>query len=194
MAMDAVPDTVAELVEPAVEGDREAISELLTRLRPRVVRYCRARIGRSPETYSSADDVAQEVLLAVFTALPRYAGSGSGFLPFVYGIASHKVTDAYRRRAQDRTRLEAGPHDMPDSTAGPEQRALQSELSGRLSLLLETLTPHQREVLRLRLLVGLTVTETAYAVSGSPGAVRVAQHRALANLRTTLEGSEHALL
>jgi RNA polymerase sigma-70 factor (ECF subfamily) len=38
----------------------------------------------------------------------------------------------------------------------------------------------------LRVVVGLSAEETAEAVGSTPGAVRVAQHRALARLRRTL--------
>ena len=61
-----------------------------------VVRYCRARLGRITGHYYVADDVAQEVCLAVLAALPRYRDMGRPFASFVFGIASHKVADAVR--------------------------------------------------------------------------------------------------
>jgi RNA polymerase sigma-70 factor, ECF subfamily len=42
----------------------------------------------------------------------------------------------------------------------------------------------------LRVVVGLSAEETAEAVGSSPGAVRVAQHRALARLRAEVIGAE----
>lgn len=44
----------------------------------------------------------------------------------------------------------------------------------------------QREILVLRVVVGLSAEETAEAVGSTPGAVRVAQHRALNRLRSML--------
>jgi RNA polymerase sigma-70 factor (ECF subfamily) len=52
--------------------------------------------------------------------------------------------------------------------------------------LLAELSDTQRDVLTLRLVVGLSVAETAEATSMSLGAVRVCQHRALAKLRKML--------
>jgi RNA polymerase sigma-70 factor, ECF subfamily len=43
--------------------------------------------------------VAQEVCLAVLSALPRYRNMGRPFVSFVFGIASHKVADAARNAA-----------------------------------------------------------------------------------------------
>ena len=76
--------------------------------------------------------------------------------------------------------------DLPDAPAphdGPEQQALAGELAQRLGGLLHQLTPRQREVLVLRIAVGLSAEETAQAVGSTPGAVRVTQHRALNRLR-----------
>jgi len=65
-----------------------------------VVRYCRARLGRITGQYQVADDVAQEVCIAVLSALPRYRDMGRPFASFVFGIASHKVADAVRAAAR----------------------------------------------------------------------------------------------
>jgi DNA-directed RNA polymerase specialized sigma24 family protein len=51
---------------------------------------------------------------------------------------------------------------------------------------MELLTPRQRKVLILRVVVGLSAEETAGAVGSTPGAVRVAQHRALNRLRAAV--------
>ncbi|MGH4025455.1 MAG: sigma factor, partial [Pseudonocardiaceae bacterium] len=76
------------LVGAAVRGDPAAVQDLLRWITPLVVRYCRARVGRGDRTFASADDVAQEVCLAVLTALPSYRDQGRPFLAFVYGIAA----------------------------------------------------------------------------------------------------------
>ena len=58
----------------------------------------------------------------------------------------------------------------------------------RLGHLLHKLTPRQREVLVLRIAVGLSAEETAQVVGSTPGAVRVTQHRALNRLRGVIGG------
>lgn len=173
-------------VAGAVAGDPQAAARLLEIIRPLVVRYCRGRIGGLERGYATADDLAQEVCLAVFTALPGYRDQGRPFLAFVYGIAQHKVADA--RRAAARDRADAVP-DLPDRAAtgpGPEQLALRGELNDRLSRLLEVLPERQRDIVLLRVVVGLSAEETADAVGSTPGAIRVSQHRALLRLRRLL--------
>jgi RNA polymerase sigma-70 factor (ECF subfamily) len=77
-----------------------------------------------------------------------------------------------------------------EGDVGPEQRALQGELNERMSQLLRVLPDKQREIVVLRVVVGLSAEETADAVGSTPGAVRVAQHRALARLRKVLAAEE----
>jgi RNA polymerase sigma-70 factor (ECF subfamily) len=180
------PGDIAATVSDAVNGDPRAVERLLAHVRPLVVRYCRARVGRQERSFASADDVAQEVCLAVLTALPSYRDQGRPFLAFVYGIAAHKVADAHRAAARNRSEPVADVPDEPDEQAGPEQRAMRGELSGEMAELLKVLPPKQREIVVLRVVVGLSAEETADAVGSTPGAVRVAQHRALTRLRAAL--------
>jgi RNA polymerase sigma-70 factor, ECF subfamily len=175
-----IPD---ELVARAMVADRAAVGELLATIRPLVVRYCRARLGRFDRSSVSADDVAQEVCLAVLTALPGYRVQGRPFLAFVYGIASHKVIDAHRAATRNRSEPVPDVPDRVESADGPEQHTLRVELSEEMKRLLDRLPEKQREILVLRVVAGLSAEETADAVGSTPGAVRVAQHRALSRLR-----------
>lgn len=173
-------------VGAAIGGDRASMERLLRVIQPLVLRYCRARVGRQERTFASADDVAQEVCFAVLTALPSYKDQGRPFLAFVYGIAAHKVADSHRFAARNRSEPMAEVPDTPDLDENPEARALQGELADKMDQLMAQLAPKQREILRLRVVVGMSAEETAELVGSTPGAVRVAQHRALSRLRKML--------
>ena len=176
-------------VAQAVAGSRDALREVVEIIRPVVVRYVRARIGSAERSGLSADDVAQEVCLAAIQALPRYQDQGRPFLAFVYGIASHKVADAHRAAARNRSEPTDVVPERSSVEAGPEQMALQSDSAARLNRLLAVLPEKQREILTLRIVVGLSAEETAEAVGSTPGAVRVSQHRALARLKSEIAGA-----
>lgn len=179
------------VVAEAVAGNRDALREVLEIIRPIVVRYCRARVGTTERSGLSADDVAQEVCLAAITALPRYKDQGRPFLAFVYGIAAHKVADAHRAAARNRSDPTEVVPERFSLEAGPEQMALDSESAARMNKLLSVLPEKQREILILRVVVGMSAEETAEAVGSTPGAVRVAQHRALAKLKAEITATEH---
>src|ERR1700712_1376140 len=184
-------DGLDEVVVQAVAGDREALGKVLGIIRPIIVRYCRARIGSAERSGLSADDVAQEVCLAAITALPRYKDQGRPFLAFVYGIAAHKVADAHRAQGRNRADATDTLPDRPSLEAGPEQMAMDSDAAERMNKLLAILPEKQREILVLRVVVGMSAEETAEAVGSTAGAVRVAQHRALARLKSEIIATGH---
>jgi RNA polymerase sigma-70 factor (ECF subfamily) len=171
-----------DLTDLAVRGQPDAIESLLEQVRPMVVRYCRGRLGRISGHYHIADDVAQEVCIAVLAALPRYRDMGRPFASFVYGIASHKVADAVRTATRSAVPTEDLP-DGPDERPGPEEMAVAYIEAQRARDLLARLPGHLRELLVLRVVAGLSAEETGNVLGMTAGAVRVAQHRALARLR-----------
>ena len=116
-----------------------------------IVRYCRARLGQISGQYHIADDVAQEVCIAVLSALPRYRDMGRPFASFVFGIASHKVADAIRNAARLAIPTEDLP-DGPDGRPGPEETVVAYIEAERARALLARLPSHQRELLVLRVL------------------------------------------
>ncbi|WP_347306030.1 sigma-70 family RNA polymerase sigma factor [Corynebacterium sp. SA-MJD20WY100] len=177
-------DTDSELdglVPLAVDGNKRALQKLLAIIYPQVLRYCRARIGGGRQP--TAEDVTQEICLAVSTAISGYEDKGRPFMAFVYGIAFNKVTDAHRAMGRDHS---LPTEDVPDSTATdntPEEAALEVDGSNKVRALLDTLSDKARDIVILRVFVGLSAEETAEIVGSTPGAVRVAQHRALSQLR-----------
>ena len=108
-----LPVDLGGLAALATQGDTSARDALLVNVRTMVHRYCRARLGRLPGSEHAADDVAQEVCLAVLSALPRYREEGRPFEAFVFGIAAHKVADAQRQ-------LIRGPESVAEVADGSE--------------------------------------------------------------------------
>ena len=177
-----LPVDLGGLAALATQGDTGARDALLAHVRTIVHRYCRARLGRLPGSEHAADDVAQEVCLAVLSALPRYRDEGRPFEAFVFGIAAHKVADAQRSAVRAAVPTDEMP-DEPDLGPGPEDQAVRNSDAVLVRGLLDRLPANQRELLILRVAVGLSAEETGNALGMSSGAVRVAQHRALARLR-----------
>jgi RNA polymerase sigma-70 factor (ECF subfamily) len=185
--------TFEDIVAAAVKGAPAEVDRLFHLVRPAVVRYCRARIG-GYSGHGDADDVAQEVCVGLFAALPHYDDKVSGFLPFVYGIASHKVIDYFRKCGRDHSDVTLALPEGVDPAPGPEAIAVLRDGTAQAAVLLRGLSERQRDILALRLVVGLTSAETAAAIGMTPSAVRVTQRRALARLRAAAVAQEPELV
>jgi RNA polymerase sigma-70 factor (ECF subfamily) len=151
----------------------------LGELRPKLLRYCASRLA----DVETAQDVTQEVLLAVHVAQTRDATLD--VLPYAFGVAAHKVADVYRGRARRPEDLTSAVPELADTQDGPESTALRRDEVRQVRALLEQLPPRARELLLLRT-AGLTAEQAGQVVGLTPGAVRVAQHRALEQLREAL--------
>lgn len=185
--MTGTADELELAVAAAVKGDRTAAARVLELVRPGVVRYCRSRVGGAERANLSVDDVTQEILIAVLSALPGYRDQGRPFMAFVYGIASHKVADAHRGAARNKSDPVEYLPEVLSTDTGPEDHILDDEVTRAMTQLLATLPEKQREIIRLRVVVGLSAEETAEIVDSTAGAVRVAQHRAMKQLRAKIE-------
>lgn len=173
---------LASLVAQAQAGNRAATEELVSQLRPRIYRYVLSRM-LDP---TLADDVTQEVTMTTVAALDRYVDQGRPFTSWVFGIASNKVNETWRSARRRREDDIEPPDGRADVAYEPEQAVLRLEASRQVAELLAGLPPQHAEILRLRIAAGLSAEETAGVLGMSPGAVRVAQHRALAKLRATV--------
>ena len=161
----------------------------MTRVRDIAHRYSRARLWSYPSGQQLADDVTQDVCLAVLAALPRYRDTGRPFEAFVHRVASRKVADEQRAMARHPVPT-AEVADGPDGDPTPEDHAVRSSELEAAMRLLEQLPEQLREVMLLRVAAGLSAEETGAALKMSAGAVRVAQHRALTKMRAAVRSRE----
>lgn len=179
------------LAVQAGTGDSAALDELLRRIRGPVVRSCRARMSGRAVAGQTPEDVAQEVLTAVCSALHRYRAGETPWMAFVHGITRNKVNDVFRAAQRDHSDpVEEVPDRVDDMEFGPEMSALRQFTRELVADLLAQLNTQQREVLILRIALGHSAEETAQLIGSTAGAVRVSQHRALARLRVLLAAHE----
>ena len=94
MAETDVDGALRRLVPLAAAGDQRALQQVIRLIHPQVLRYTRARIsgGRTP----TAEDVAQEVCLAVATSIHKFQDMGKPFMAFVYGLSLIHISEPTR--------------------------------------------------------------------------------------------------
>lgn len=151
----------------AAQADLANFDILYRRYLAPVYRYLRTQTNSAEE----AADLTQQVFLQALRALPRYHPRGAPFAAWLFQIARHVATDAYRRRRQT-VSWDALPEALqPLAEQDPEAATLRLEASAQLATLLDRLDTSKREVLALHFAAGLSVPDIAKVVGKSPAAV-----------------------
>jgi len=171
----------------ASTGDQAALDAAVRRAWLVVYHHARANVRDRRE----AEDVAQEVFARVLTRLASPdAGRSAIEQAYLTRAARNLLYDQWRRRDRNRTDDAAYAGDRSSDPVGPEDEVLRRIEGEEVRVALTTLTPVQRQVLRLRIFEQLTAEEVAAVVGRTPEWVRQTQHRALRALRTQLSRPE----
>ena len=179
-----------ELVARIVSGDREAFAALYRRRRADVYRFALHVSGSA----AVADDVTQDVFMAVIHDAGRYRPDRAGVAPWLLGIARNHV-----RRSLDRRPTESLPDDDSetarplaidaDPLAGLARRQYQVAL--RRAVL--ALPVKYREAVVLCDLHELSYADAAQALGCAIGTIRSRLHRGRALLASRLRGTDERL-
>ncbi|GAA5082963.1 RNA polymerase sigma-70 factor (ECF subfamily) [Thermocatellispora tengchongensis] len=173
------------LVVRAQLGERAALAELVARWRVPVWTYVRRMLDAE-----RADDVAQEVWLAVVRGLPRLREPGR-FAPWLFTIARRSVTDRLRAEYAEYAVREAAEPEPP--AAEDPVEAMADAVADRADLVdaLAALPVPEREILVLFYLEDLPVEECAQICQIPAGTVKSRLNRARRLLREHLEERGH---
>ncbi len=170
-------DRFADVLARAREGDTEAFAELWRDVQPMLLRYLRVTAG------SYAEDVASQTWVRAIEGLSSFTGDEPGLRRWMVTIARNLYVDQLRRTARrpeelvmDISAVKALSHPL---AAGANEVAEERMFTQRAVALVATLPPDQAEMIMLRVVVGLDVADVAAMMGRTPGAVRVAVHRAL---------------
>ncbi|MSQ42524.1 MAG: sigma-70 family RNA polymerase sigma factor [Dehalococcoidia bacterium] len=177
------PAEVDGLVERARNGDAEAFGALYGRFQPEIVRYLTHRVG----DVDTAEDLAQQVFLKAWQAIPRYQSRGVPFKAWLYRMAHNQMVDHFRTRRAT-TDLEG--IDLPgDARVEAEDSVLAWELRGALERLLGRLSEDHRQMLVLRFLMEKSTVEIGEIMGRKEVTVRGLQMRALQALRREIDAT-----
>jgi RNA polymerase sigma-70 factor, ECF subfamily len=165
-----------------VAGDAVAWEALYGRVYPAMLAYADRRLG----TVEDARDAVSEAMSRAVATVERMAERAAAPEAWLFGILRHVVLDqqrrTYRRRDLPVRRPIEEPHALDGIVLDEEQEAVR-EAFARLS-------DKDRELLELRVVAGLGSDEVASVLGMRPGAVRMAQARALDRLRGHLAERE----
>ena len=178
----------AALVVRVAAGETRALEELYDRYARPAYSLAR-RVTGDP---AFAEEVVQEVFLAVWRQPERFQASRGGFASWLLAAVHHKAVDAVRREEAVRRRalaLQAVEGlDASDAPSNRPEDAVEERLRGeRVRGALRELPETQREAMTLAYYGGYTQREIASLTSTPLGTVKTRMHRAMHNLRTALD-------
>ena len=182
------------LVRRVAEGDDTALEALYDRYgRPA---YALARRITGEPVF--AEEVVQEVFLALWRDPEKYDPARGGFPSWLLATTHHKAVDAVRREETVRRRRatlaeEAGAYTSAMSDLPPVEDAAWSGLRGeRVRKALSSLPKPQREALVLAYYAGYTQREIAERTNTPLGTVKTRMLAGMRRLRDLLDGVSDA--
>jgi RNA polymerase sigma-70 factor (ECF subfamily) len=204
--MSADTRTNEELLDAARNGDEAALAVLVERHRDRLERMVQLRMDRRLQGRVDPADVVQEAYLAVRGKFPPY--SANPHLPFFLWLrleVGQKLVDVHRfhlgtqmRDAGQEVSLHRGA--LPQVTSlslaehllgkltSASRAAMRAELKLRVQEALNSMGPHDREVLILRHFEELSNAEAAQVLGITPSAAVNRYVRALRRLKDVFQG------
>ncbi|WP_165221717.1 sigma-70 family RNA polymerase sigma factor [Aquisphaera insulae] len=193
-----------DLIERAASGDRTARELLLDRYRDHLRRMVVVRLDRRVSSRLDASDIVQETLMEADRRLDDYLRDRPiPFHAWLRRIAGDRIVDAHRVHVASQKRSvnrEDNIPALPDESSkalvrslfaddtSPTQRVIRDENLEAVRSAIESLSGKDRDLLAMRHLEHLSISEIAEAVGISEGAVKVRLLRALVRLRARLEG------
>lgn len=168
------------LIEAFKRGEESAFTALVIKYRETVYRIAR----RMVHSHEDASDVAQEVFIRVYRALPRFAARAQ-LRTWLYRITVNFCLDFNSRRRDVLTGLkelmwEPSPHDNPVEIA--EQR----ELGDVVARAIDALPPRQKAMVVLRVYQDLPYADIGLIMGCAEGTVKATMFAAYAKLRKSL--------
>jgi RNA polymerase sigma-70 factor (ECF subfamily) len=165
-------------VQRAIDGDEAAMRALWTRHAPHIDVVVRRLVGHDTDL---AADIAQEVWIQIFRALPGFRGDAQ-FGTWAHRIAVNRTLNALRRTR----RLAALEVDVEDDSASVEPEAERAMLAQSIEDAAARLSPGARTVFLLHDVEGFTHEEIATQLGITAGGSKSQLFKARAKLRVLL--------
>lgn len=166
------------IIRRALDGDEAALRALWTRHAPHIDMVVRRLVGPDPDL---AADIAQEVWIQIFRALPSYRGD-SQFGTWAHRIAVNRTLNALRKTRR-LANLETDVHEDSASIEPDHDRSFVAESIEQAAA---KLSPGARAVFMLHDVEGYTHEEIAEELGITAGGSKSQLFKARAKLRTLL--------
>jgi RNA polymerase sigma-70 factor (ECF subfamily) len=137
---------------------------------------------------ADAEEVTMDVYTQVWRSAAAYDGSRGSVTSWLITLARSRAIDRLRSRSSRRQNETLFPEtfDLPSSGLSPERQSEATQTRRRVTAALQSLSPEQREVVRLAFFAGLTHSELAARLQQPLGTVKTRLRTGMMKLRQQL--------
>lgn len=167
------------LLKKAQNGDREAFGFIFDEYSGRIYKFVYLRVGHK----EISEDILADTFVKAWLKIAQI-NSHKALSSWLYQVAKNNIIDYYRVK-KETVAIEDVESVLEDPYNAIDQANLSIE-QRKIIELLEKLPSEQAQVIRYRFFEDLTNTEIAQLMDKNEGAIRVIQHRAIANLKELL--------
>jgi RNA polymerase sigma-70 factor (ECF subfamily) len=177
------PESSIDLLRQAQAGDKQALEDLLSRYLPRLQRWASGRLPSGIRTMNDTGDIVQEAVINALRHLDGIEIRTDGALQaYLRRSVNNRIIDQYRRHGRRPPKEEIPDHAVADGPS-PVEQAIGAEALENYEKALASLREEDREMIVLRVELGLEYTEIASQLGKpSAAAARMAVTRAIARL------------
>lgn len=169
------PEEFDDLIAGFKNGDSQSISELWRWFNPRLLRFLKSMGVSDPE------DLAQESWISMSRAIWTFTGEENNFKALLFLIARRRLMDQLRVDYR-RPKLQGVESSVLENIIGVQNPSDDHASLDWAMSLVSKLPQSQAEVVALRVIGGLDVSDVATVLGRSEGSVRVLSHRGLTRL------------
>ncbi len=172
-------DGEKNLIKRAIKGEASAFGLLYDKYQPQIYRFIYLKVGHREE----AEDLTHQVFLKTWGNMERYNFQGFPFSAWLYRVARNQVVDYYRTKKVN-VDLESIT-ELRTETCFSQEMDTNSDIE-QVRLAIQQLSPRQQDVIILRFIEDLSLSETASILHKTETAVKLLQHRAIKKLKRVL--------
>lgn len=175
-----------DLLRRAIRGESSAFGLLYDQYHPKIYRFVLLKVGNREE----AEDLTHQIFLSAWQHLENFRDVGASFSSWIYRIARNRIIDYYRTR-KNLLQLEMISEDLPVIQQVSHETATDQKIKiEKVYRAISSLPKDQQDVILMRFVEELSLSEIAGAMEKNQGTVRVLQFRALRNLKKHIEFHE----
>lgn len=175
-----------EKIKLAQDGNSEAFAKIYDEFADKIFRYIKIKV----QNLHHAEDILQDTFVKAWKGLPKFNNNTGHFSAWLYKIATNTINSYYRKLYSRPEALELSEEiEIYEPSKSLLEKSIDTSDIENVKIALTKINPTYSRILELRFVQDFTISETAEILNKSNLGIRIAQHRALKQLKEVLKTS-----